>query len=723
MNINIKTPELSRRQLLAGIGGLAFYGVMSANGLRLITPAAAVTETAQKITPWVRIAPNGAITLLTAGAEMGQGSMTSLPMIIAEEMDADWSKVTLEWAPAEAETYGYRGRDGTRSMSISGSRAVQSYYADLRVVGAQVRKVLLKNAAEKWGVDPATLKTEPGVVVNPANGQKLTYGDIAAFGKVPEELPAIDKSELKPKSEFRIIGKAMPRWDIPFKVNGSAQYAIDVHLPDMLYATVLHAPVQQSEPESWNESEVNAMPGVVRTVKLKKGIAVVADTFEQAMAGRNALKVNWKASKAQGYNSVQALEDQYEKIHADPNAKVEKVGTTGDVAGAFAGAAKTFTAEYRSDYGYHAQMEPLNATIRFNEARDRVEVWDGSQAPHDSRRKVAEALGLKQEQVVFNQCYMGGGFGRRSLPDYPVEAALIAKEFKRPVKMLWTREEDLANGMFRPQTFQCLEAATDDSGKVTGWRHCVVGDGGSLITGGMKTPYYKLANQDLEQRGVSHGIRLKHWRAVAHVFNMFAIEGFVDEIAAKQGVDPIEFRVKNMAMVPRAAKCFETVAQMCDWKAPRPEGRAIGVALSERSGSLAAGAAEISLDRNSGKIKVHKIWLAVDGGLVVQPEAARANVESGILYGLSSILHERVTVKDGVVEQKNFDTYNLMRMSDTPEHIEVKFVERDAPPAGLGEIGNPFIPAAVANAFFKLTGKRLYHMPFTPERVKEALKA
>src|SRR4051794_20968436 len=545
MNITVKTPELSRRQVLAGIGGLAFYGVMSANGLRLTSSAAAATETAQKITPWVRIAPNGAITILTAGAEMGQGSMTSLPMIIAEEMDADWSKVTLEWAPAEAETYGYRQRDGSRSMSISGSRAVQSYYADLRVVGAQVRKVLLKNAAEKWGVDPATLKTEPGVVVNPANGDKLTYGEIASFGNVPDELPAVDKSELKPKSQFRIVGKPMPRWDIPFKVNGSAQYAIDVRLPDMVYATVLHAPVQESEPESWNDSQVKAMPGVVGTVKLKKGVAVVAESFEQAMAGRNALKVNWKASKAQGYNSEQALEEEYEKIHADPNAKVEKVDSKGDAAGAFASAANRFKAEFRSDYGYHAQMEPLNATVRFNEARDRVEIWDGSQAPHDSRRRVAQALGLKQEQVVFNQCYMGGGFGRRSLPDYPVEAALIAKEFQRPVKMVWTREEDLAYGMFRPQTFQCLEAATDDTGKVTGWRHCVVGDGGSLITGGMKTPYYALANQDLEQRGVSHGIRLKHWRAVAHVFNMFAIEGFVDEIAAKQGVDPIEFRVKN----------------------------------------------------------------------------------------------------------------------------------------------------------------------------------
>jgi isoquinoline 1-oxidoreductase beta subunit len=721
MNIIVKTPDLSRRQVLAGIGGLSFYVAMSGSGLRL-TSALAATDTAQKITPWVRIAPSGAITILTAGAEMGQGSMTSLPMIIAEEMDADWSKVTLEWAPADAEVYGYRSGGG-RSMSISGSRAVKEYYADLRLVGAQVRKVLVANAAEKWGVDPATLKTEPGTVVNPANGQKLSYGEIAAFGKVPEPLPAIDKGELKPKSQFRIVGKAMPRWDIPAKVNGSAQYAIDVRLPDMVYATTLHAPVQESEPESWNEAEIKAMPGVVGTVKLKKGVAVVAETFEQAMAGRKALNVTWKKSRAQGYNSEQALEHDYAKVHADPNAKREKIDAKGDASAAFTGAAKTFTAEYRSDYGYHAQMEPLNATIRFNEAGDQVEVWDGSQAPHDSRQRVADALGLKKEQVIFNQCYMGGGFGRRSLPDYTVEAALIAKEIKRPLKMLWTREEDLAYGAFRPQSFQCLEAATDPAGKVTGWRHCVVGDGGSLITGGMKIPYYAIANQDIEQRGVSHGIRLKHWRGVAHVFNVFAIESFVDELAAQQGIDPIEFRINNMAMVPRAVKCFETVAQMCDWKAPRPEGRALGASISERSGSLAAGVAEISLDRNSGKIKVHRAWMAVDSGLVVQPEAARANVESGVLYGLSSVLHERVTVKDGTVEQKNFDSYNLMRMSDTPEVIDVKFVERDAPPAGIGEIGNPFVAAAVANAFFKLTGKRLRHMPFTPERVKEALKA
>jgi isoquinoline 1-oxidoreductase beta subunit len=441
------------------------------------------------------------------------------------------------------------------------------------------------------------------------------------------------------------------------------------------------------------------------------------------MAARNALKVNWQKSKAAGFNSVQALTEDYVKVHADPAAKKTPVDKKGDANAAFANAAKQHKAEYRSDYGYHAQMEPLNATARFNDAKDHVEVWDGTQAPDRCRAEVAKALGFTEEQVTVNQCYMGGGFGRRSLADYTVEAALVAREIKRPVKLIWTREEDLAHGMFRPQSYQCLEAATDAGGKVAGWRHCVVGDGGGLITGGMKIPYYAIANQDIEQRGVSHGIRLKHWRAVAHVFNVFAIESFVDEMAAKEGMDPIEFRRQRMALIPKAAKCFEKVAQMCDWNAKRPEGRAIGVSISERSGSLGAGVAEISLDRDSGKIRVHKIWLAVDGGTIVTPDAAKANIESGILYGLSSVLHERVTVKDGVVEQSNFHDYNLMRMSDTPEVMQVSFIESDGRPTGLGEIGNPFVPAAIANAFYKLTGKRLYHMPFTPERVKEALKA
>jgi isoquinoline 1-oxidoreductase beta subunit len=491
----------------------------------------------------------------------------------------------------------------------------------------------------------------------------------------------------------------------------------------MVYATSLHSPVHGSQPDDWNDSEIKAMPGVITTVKLANGIAVVAQSFQQAMTARRALKATWKKGKTDGFNSARAMED-YVKIHADPAAKKEVVDSKGDADAAFASAAKLYQANYRSDYSYHAQMEPLNAVARFNEAGDQVEVWDGTQDPGRSRDLIAKTLGFKPEQVTVRQCYMGGGFGRRSDADYAAEAAVVARAVRKPIKLVWTREEDVAHGMFRPQTFQCLEGAADASGKVVGWRHCIVGDGGvSLLAGGMKIPYYDVPNQNIELRGISHGVRIKQWRAVAHNFNLFAIESFVDQMAADQGMDPIEFRIQRMGIVPRSRKVFERVAEMSDWKAQRPDGRAVGIAISERSGSYGAGVVEISLNEDTGKIRVHKVWLAVDGGIIVQPEAAKANVESGIMYGLSNVLHERVTLKDGVVEQSNFNDYNVMRMSDAPEEMHVSFANSDSQPAGLGEIGTPFVMPAVANAFYKLTGKRIYHMPFTPDRVKEALQA
>jgi isoquinoline 1-oxidoreductase beta subunit len=730
--------DISRRGVIAGLGGMAFCIAVAKDGVHLMSQAQANALANAAINPWVRIAADGTITILSAGAEMGQGSMTSLPLIVAEEMDADWSKVAIEWTPADAKVYGYKDPFGTEHlMWIVGSRAVQLYFAQLRMAGAQVRKVLIANAAQKWGVDAASLKTEPSVVVNPATGARLSYGEIAAFGTIPPTLPAVDPKELRERKDFRLIGKSVPRRDTPSKVNGTAQYAIDVKLPGMVYASTLHSPVHNAQPgiwdagkqdpsaiapESWNDAEVKAMRGVIAVVKLANGLAVVADHFETAKAGRDALKVTWRKAKAEGFNSDRALED-YVKIHADPNAQAVKLEQKGDVAAAFAAAAKTYHAEFRSDYGYHAQMEPLNAVVRINDAGDKVEVWEGSQAPDESRKAVAKALGLAPEQVDFHQCYMGGGFGRRSLGDYAAECALIAKEVRRPVKLIWTREEDIAQGMFRPQSFQCLEAATDGSGKVTGWKHCVVGDGEFLLITGIKIPYYGVPNQAIERRGVSHGIKLKHWRAVGHVFNTFAIESFVDQMAVDQGMDPIEFRFERMGATPKARKVFETLAQMSDYKAKRPEGRAIGISITERSGSLGAGAVEISLDRASGKIRVHKVWVAVDGGVIVQPGAAQANVESGILYGLSSVLHERITIRDGAVQQSNFHDYSLMRMSDLPEELNVKFVDVDTRPTGLGEIGNPFIAGAISNAFYRLTGKRLRHLPFTPERVLETLKA
>jgi isoquinoline 1-oxidoreductase beta subunit len=730
--------NVSRRGVLAGLGGMSFCIAIANDGVRLMSQAQANALANAPINPWVRIAPDGTITILSAGAEMGQGSMTSLPLIVAEEMDADWSKVAIEWTPADAKVYGYKDPFGTEQlMWIVGSRAVQLYFTQLRMAGAQVRKVLIANAAQRWGVDPATLRTEPSVVINPADGRRLGYGEIAAFGTIPDRLPDVDAKELKDRKQFRLIGVSVPRRDTPSKVNGSAQYGIDLKVPGMVHASTLHSPVHDAQPgvwdagkqdrtgpapATWNDAQIKTMKGVIDVVPLPNGIAVVADHFENAKAARDALRVTWNKARAEGFDSASALED-YVRVHADPNAQATKLEEKGDVKAAFAAAAKTYQAEFRSDYGYHAQMEPLNAVVRINAAGDAAELWEGSQAPDESRRAVAKALGFKEEQVTFHQCYMGGAFGRRSIGDYAAECARIAKAVRRPVKLIWTREEDIAQGMFRPQSFQCLEAATDASGKVTGWKHCVVGDGEFLLITGIKIPYYGVPNQHIERRGVSHGIKLKHWRSVGHVFNTFAIESFVDQMAVDQGMDPLEFRFERMAAVPKVRKVFEALAQMSDYKAPRPEGRALGISITERSGSLGAGAVEISLDRASGKIRVHKVWAAIDGGLIVQPGAAKANVESAIIYGLSCVLHERVTIKGGMVEQSNFHDYNVMRMSDLPEEMHVQFVDVDTRPTGLGEIGNPFIAGAVSNAFYRLTGKRLRHLPFTPERVLETLKA
>lgn len=712
---------VTRRGVLAGLGGLSFGLVIGADGAKLFPAARAATGDAKAFNAWVRIAPDGTVTIYSAGAEMGQGSMTSLPMIVAEEMDADWAKVAIEMAPADRDVYGYTFRNA-RNMAIVGSRAVMVYFNDLRVAGAQVRKVLLQNAAARWGIDVATLGTEPGFVVDSANGRKLSYGEIAGFGQVPAMLPSVAASELKPRERWRLIGKGVPRRDTPAKVNGSAIYGIDVRLPGMVYATTLHAPVPTGQVEGWNDAEIRSMSGVLSTVRLPNGVAVVAQSFPQAMAARAALKVNWRDGAAATFDSADALAD-YAGVHADPKAQVANLETKGDVAAAFAGAARMFKAEFRSDYGYHAQMEPLNAVVRIADDGRSAEVWEGSQAPDATRDAVAGVLGMAPDKVTVHQCYMGGGFGRRTLGDYPAECAAIARQIGRPVKLVWTREEDIAHGMFRPQSFQCLEAAQDAGGKIIGWKHCVVGEGGVLLHTGIRIPYYDIPNQSIERRGVSHGIRLKHWRAVGHVFNVFAIESFVDEMAVAANLDPIAFRFERMAAIPKARRCFEAVAAMCDWMEPRPAGRALGLSITERSGSLGAGVVEISLDRSNGKIKVHKVWVAVDGGTVVTPGPAKANVESGILYGLSGVLHERITMKQGAVEQTNFHDYSLMRMSDVPDEIQVRFVETDTRPTGLGEIGTPFVAGAVANAFFRLTGKRLRHMPFTPERVREALQA
>ncbi|MFQ5939997.1 MAG: molybdopterin cofactor-binding domain-containing protein, partial [Alphaproteobacteria bacterium] len=344
-------PKVTRRGFLAGTGGLTFAIALGANGAGLITPARA-KSVAQEITAWVRIAPDDVITILTPGAEMGQGSMTSVPLILAEELDADWDKVVLEWAPADPKVYGYtRKRRGrvSQSMGIFGSRAVMMYYNQMRIAGAQARKVLLDAAAKKWQVPVSELTTEPSKVVHAKSGRRMSYGEIASFARMPATLPKVEKGELKKKSEFRLIGKSMPRRDIPGKVNGTAQFSIDVQLPGMVYASTVHSPVQNGKPGSWNEAKIKAMAGVLGTVKLKQGVAVVADSFEHVLAARDALEVKWKGAEAKGFDSESALEKDYAKIARDPKAKIKTIQKTGDDKAAFGQAAKVYKAEFRSD--------------------------------------------------------------------------------------------------------------------------------------------------------------------------------------------------------------------------------------------------------------------------------------------------------------------------------------------------------------------------------------
>jgi len=709
----------SRRTFLKTAGaGLSFAVVFGSWGVKTFSAQGSHAVRASAFGAWVKISTDGSILIYNPAAEMGQGSMTALPVILAEEMDADWSTVRIEHSPIEPDTYGLSwGRGGRGNMMTVGSRAVSGYFTKLRLAGAQIRRVLLDNVARRWNVPVAELTTEPSTVVHAASGRRITYGEIAAFAEAPSELPDIDESQLKSPRDFRLIGHSVPRHDIPSKTDGSARYALDVHVPGMLYGMISRSPVHDGRPASYNEAEVHAMPGITTTVTLDYGVGVIGASVEEVIKARTALKIDWaKGAPAETFDSEASLAA-YTDIAGGDRAQGRSIAQQGDAPAALRQAAKRYEADFFADHVYHAQMEPLNAVVSVHEAGDGAEIWIGTQSTSGAKEAAAQVLGIDTARIMLHPCYLGGGMGRRSNSDYLVEAVHLSNAVKRPVKLLWTREDDMQYGQFRPMCLQRLAAGVDARGNVTAWTHCVVGDGGGLLTSGIEIPFYDIPHQHIELCTVSHGVRLKHWRAVGHGFNKFAIEAFLDEIAADQSVDPYQFRRQLMRDAPRALKVLDTVAEMADWGGAVPAGRARGLAFGERSGSLAAGVAEVSLDEASGKIRVHRFWCAVDGGIVVQPENARAQIEGGIVNGLSSALFERITLKDGKVQQSNFHDYPMLRMSDMPE-IEVQFVESYEHPSGLGEASLPVTGGAVANAFAALTGKRLRHLPFSPDRVR-----
>lgn len=715
---------LNRREFLKTSSGVAF--LIGGSGIFPFLVSCSenqdLSEQLEKhdVTAWVKISEDGGIIIYNPAAEMGQGSMTSLPLIFAEEMDADWSKVQVEFSPQESDIYGSPGwNPSSKLMFTVGSRTTNSYYAVMRKAGAQAKYVLMSSAAKHWNVPISELTTASSSVFHKKTNKEITYGELVPFLEITEALPDFTESQLKQPKDFRLIGKNQQRIEIPEKVDGSAQFAIDIRLPNMVYGVLERGRIHGAKPTLLNEDEILSQDGILKIIPFDYAIGIVASKLEQALKAKKLLKIDWSESSASGFNS-QEVYNEYEKIASHYN-KGRVIAENGDVALAKKKAAKTYAADYKNDYVYHAQLEPLNAVIQVSEDLQRAEVWVGSQQGADTKLGVPGVLGVPPENVNVHLQYLGGGFGRRSLDDFVVECAVLAKEMApSPVKLIWTREDDLTYGTFRPISLQRVSTSVDESGEISGFSHIVVGDGGNLVASGIRNDHYAIPNQFAEWRETSHGIRLKHWRSVGHGPNKFAIESMIDQVAYGQGLDPVFLRRKLMTDSPRALATLEKVVEISHWDEGSIEGRQKGVAFVEH-GSLGTGVCEISVNRSTGEIKVHHFWIALDAGVIIQPDNVKAQMEGGIMMGLSSVLKERITIVNGEVQQSNFNDYSLLRMKDIPDSIETVLIASSETPQGVGETATPMVAGAIANAFLKLTGKHLRHLPFTPDRVLEVL--
>ncbi len=734
MTSKIKTLTLSRRQFLVGSGSVAI-GV--AFGVPALTASKKAAAQAAGLAPnqWVTIGTDGIVSILSPASEMGQGTMTAMPLCLAEDMDADWSKVKVIQAGHNPKAYGNKLFNG--GMITGSSRTTRGYYEVLRIAGAQTRLVLLGAAAERWNVPVAELTTEPGVVWHRASNRSMGYGEIAGFAKVPATLPTVTAAQLKPASSFRYIGKNVARIDLADKVRGAAIYGIDTRLPGMLYGAVLRPPMHKDKMISMDDSAAKAVKGFIKTVPLPYGVGVLADNTWSARQAKDALKVTW-ANEAitKTYNSAE-VGRAYVAAAADldlskAGVEVEKHGAGN---GNIKGAAKVLKADFLTEHMAHMCLEPMNATAQWT-GDDRIEIWSPCQSPTIAAVVTNIVTKVPVPNIKVNNTLLGGGFGRRVDADFTIDAVLLAKAAEgKPVKVTWSREDDVKNDKFRPLVAQHLEVGLDASNNIVGWHARLAGEsiyaranpGAFKAGGGKDAPLhegaeflYDIKDSLIEYARQERGIDVGFWRAVGGGYTKHAVEMLIDEVAALGKTDPVEYRLKLLSKHPRAQAVVREAAAMADWKKKRPAGRALGIAYSEIWETHIAEVVEVSVDKKSGVIKVHGVWAAVDTGIVVLPQNVATQVEGSIVYGLSGTLKEQITLVNGVVQQSNFNDYPVARMNEIPP-IKVKVMVTDNAPGGVGECGLPPVAPAIANAVAKLTGKYLRHQPFTPERVKAAL--
>jgi len=680
--------------------------------------------------PFVRIAPDNTVTVISKHLEAGQGVWTGLPAIVAEELDASWEQMRVESAPAQVPLYGNLAFGG-KSQGTGGSTAVANSWQQLRQAGATARAMLVGAAAKDWYVPAGEIAVREGVVSHPGSGRKATFGELAGSAA---QLPVPTDVKLKDPSAFRIIGnEKLTRLDARAKSTGTQPFAIDVTLPGMMTALVMRPPRFGGKVSSFDATRARAVPGVVDVVQIPRGVAVVGRDMWSARKGREALVVTWDESAAEKRGTTELMKE-YRALGRGTQAVT--VAHSGDVAAALAHAAHRVEGEFEFPYLAHAPMEPLTAVCQLGP--DKCEIWAGCQFQTVDQHNAAAVVGLKPEQVFINTLAAGGTFGRRANPesDYICEVAAIAKATggKYPVRLVWTREDDITGGKYRPLNYHRVSAAVDRDGKVA-YRQRVVGQSivaGTPFAGMMKNgvdptavggsapEQYDLAHADVSWSQPQVGVPVLWWRSVENTHMAFSKEVMIDELAQAAGKDPVEFRLSLLGTHPRATGALSLAAEKAGWPKPlaQGKGRGRGVAVHESFGSVVAQVAEVTV--SGDRISVDRVVCAVDCGIAVTPDVVRAQMESAIGYGLSAALHGKITLTDGRVDQNNFHQYQVLRINEMPRTIEVYIVPSTNPPSGVGEPGTPPIAPAVANAVRAASGIRLHTLPFDLAAARKA---
>jgi isoquinoline 1-oxidoreductase beta subunit len=719
--------NVNRRRFLAGTAAVTGGLVLGIYPSQRAAAMPNARSDAFHTNAWLQITPADEVIFQLDKTEMGQGVLTALPTILAEELEIDPRRIVIEMAPVNAAFQDPLQMTG-------GSSSVSSRWDILRTTGAQAREMLVAAAAARWGVTPDQCSANDGTVVRTGSNESFRYGDLASDAA---KLPVPKQPKLKDPSQFKYIGQSLRRFDAPEKSNGTAVYGMDVDVPGMVVAILLRNPHFGGALQSFDATQAREAPGVIDIFSVNGAIAVVADTYWHATKAARAVEVAWDKGPLAGLDS-DAIRAAWVE-HAKQDGRT--IRDDGDVPRALKTASAVHEAVYEVPYLAHATMEPQNTTASFHDGV--CEIWSPNQGPDVSQALAADALGIGRDKVTVHTTLMGGGFGRRGIPDFVAEAALVSRHVNRPVKLIWSREDDMRHDFYRPATYNVMRAALDEHGQVQSWSHKIVAPSmfrsllpllgkvapewmphwltnslsaaaGSLVKtrdpssheGAVDQPY-AIANVDVAHVFYDPGVPLGFWRSVGHSQNAFVVESFIDELAHKAGEDPYQFRRARLAGNERHLSVLDLAAQKANWGAP-PTGAYQGIAVHESFGTVVAEVAQVRIVDNA--IKVERVVCAVNCGIEVNPDQVRAQVESAVVFGLTAALKGRITIKDGAVEQSNFHDYPLLRISEMPA-IEVYVVPSNAKPSGIGEPGTPPIAPAVANAVFAATGSRLRSLP------------